>query len=689
MTGVVDSPKSGFRYEIQGLRAVAVLLVVVFHIWPTSLTGGFVGVDVFFVISGYLITGLLVREVDQHGRISLPNFYARRIKRLLPAATLVIVAVAIASYLVMSEIYWQNTAIEIVASAFYFENWWLAYNATDYFEQDVIASPLQHFWTLSVEEQFYIVWPLLIILGAFLHRAWNLRSGVLVCLLLVFGASFLYSVWLTPRFPDFAYFATTARAWELALGGLLALLHRRYRPGAVLSRWLGSIGLVAILLAGLFYSTSTSFPGYAAALPTAGAALVILAGGAEQGRWSAFSFLKWSPMQFIGGISYSLYLWHWPVIVFYQISVGTNAIGVWHGAGLLGLTVILASLSKYLVEDPFHRSPVKQGGLWRPYVLGVACLSLCVAGAVLLLLPRQSGQMPSMGSDVGVIGGEAMLPGYRPAFVPSLADARRDIPDEYRKCHAPMAGTVPQPCIIGPADASFTLALVGDSHAGHWAPALFAAADALGGRVAVYTKSSCPFTEARVLRKSQDRDAYEECSAWNRALVELLESEPPDLVVVSGSNMTPAMRSGEERNVDAIARGYVSYWGRLLGRGVPIVAIRDTPRPGQVGINPPQCLSDSSKRISDCDAPRERALVDEQADAIFIASSALEGVSYLDMTDSICGAVACEAVVGNVLVWRDTNHLTGTYAKSLAPVLARTLRPLLEDGDNLQKTGTN
>lgn len=679
MTASPATPvKADFRFEIQGLRAIAVLLVVVFHLWPQALTGGFVGVDVFFVISGYLITGLLAREADASGRISLSQFYARRIKRLLPAATVVLLAVAAAAYLLMPEIYWHGTAMEILASAFYFENWWLAYNATDYFEQDAIASPLRHFWTLSVEEQFYIIWPLLMIAAFGIAGIRKSRWGLFAVLGLLFIVSLAYSIWITPRYTEFAYFATTARAWEMALGGLLAIAHRHWRPAPQLARWLGLAGLAAIVAAGIGYSTATAFPGYAALLPTSGAALVILAGGAEQGRWSGYGLLRWSPMQFIGGISYSMYLWHWPVIVFYQLQMET-APGIWEGIGLLALSIALATASKYLVEDRFQHAPVRAGVLGRHYVLGAVCLALSAGVALSLLAP--GGAQGSRVVAAETAGGEVMRPGYRTDFVPALADARRDIPEEYRRCHAGFSGSQPKACGVGDEEAAVTIALLGDSHAGHWSPAVFAVAEELGARVLVYTKSSCPFTAAEILRRAKDIEPYTECISWNSKLLKILENEPPDLVVISGSSRTPATTIAGGRSVDAIASGYSPYWQRLQERGIPILAIRDTPRPGILGIDPPRCLADSEKRQNDCDAVREEALLPESADAISIAAGRMPNVHYLDMTDWICGAASCNAVVGGMLVWRDTNHLTATYARSLSPVLRDAIRDAMRDAE--------
>ncbi len=308
---------SGFRPDIEGLRAVSVLLVLVYHAGVARVKGGFVGVDVFFVISGFLITGLLVRELESTGRISLLGFYARRAKRLLPATALVLVATAAATWAFLPLTDRATFATDIFSAAFYVVNWRLADRSVDYLAEDVGPSPVQHFWSLAVEEQFYIVWPLLLALAAWIfgRRGGVGRTRLAFALAFVAVPSFVWSLRLTSRDSATAFFVTTTRLWELAVGAAVAIGERRWsalsRPVAV---GLGWAGLVAIACSAFLFREGARWPGFGALLPTLGAAAVIVAGHVPTTAGAA-RFLSLSPMVWIGGLSYSLYLWHWPLLV--------------------------------------------------------------------------------------------------------------------------------------------------------------------------------------------------------------------------------------------------------------------------------------------------------------------------------------------------------------------------------------
>ena len=306
MSGTLSVTKGArtFRPEIQGVRAIAVIAVLIFHLWPSVLPGGYVGVDVFFVVSGFLITGLLLRQVERTGKIQVLDFYAKRIKRLLPAATLVLVAVGTCVSL-LPILRWADTANEIAASALYFENWWLAAKAVDYLAADAAPSPLQHFWSLSVEEQYYIAWPLIfLLLSPFgLLRRLGPRRAFGFAVIVVGLVSLIYSIYITPKNPGLAYFATTTRAWELALGGLLAVFTGWERIPERIRQVIGVLGLLMIIVAVATFGSETVFPGYAAALPTIGAAFLIVSGESKS-VWSVFSILKSKPFQYVGDLSY-------------------------------------------------------------------------------------------------------------------------------------------------------------------------------------------------------------------------------------------------------------------------------------------------------------------------------------------------------------------------------------------------
>ncbi|WP_449373483.1 acyltransferase family protein [Arthrobacter psychrolactophilus] len=352
-------PATSFRPDIQGLRTIAVMAVVLYHLWPLRLTGGFVGVDVFFVISGYLITGHMSRELTRSQGFSLTMFWARRIRRLLPAAFLVLIASIVAVFFLVPETLWDSSAKQLGASALYLQNWVLASDAVDYSALNEDATVAQHYWSLSIEEQFYVMWPLLMILFLWLATrvfkklsvAPPSRRGTLIVGLTVLGVcSLAYSIVETATNPSAAYFVTGTRIWEFAVGGLVALVfHDRRLMGtwAIVIAWLG---LVAIVLSAVLYSGNTAFPGYTALLPVLGTAAVLACSGNPVFAGPAWCLAR-KPMTFLGDISYALYLWHWPLIVIAPFALQTPLTTPIKLA-ILGSSILLAWLTKILVEDP-------------------------------------------------------------------------------------------------------------------------------------------------------------------------------------------------------------------------------------------------------------------------------------------------------------------------------------------------
>ena len=349
--------RSSVRPEIQALRAVAIGCVLLYHFWPAALPAGFIGVDVFFVVSGFLITGLLLRDADRHDRVRLKDFYVRRIRRILPAAMVVLTSCAVATILFVPRTEWRPFLQQTLSSALYVENWHLARDSQIPALADLESTPVQHFWSLSVEEQFYLVWPLLIILALWIAaRSGRRRTEVLAAVLVVTTvASFVYGSILTLQDHNLAYFSTLARGWEFGVGGLLAMLPRiegdrllRTRAGA---QWLG---LGAIILAGLAFTDEDRFPGTIALLPVLGTVAIIWA-GMPRGAFSLAPIVGWRPVQWFGDISYSLYLWHWPIIMFTPYITGQpSPPGVM--VLLLLLSIGVADASKRWIEDPFRRA---------------------------------------------------------------------------------------------------------------------------------------------------------------------------------------------------------------------------------------------------------------------------------------------------------------------------------------------
>jgi peptidoglycan/LPS O-acetylase OafA/YrhL len=648
-----------WRPEIQDLRAVGVATVVLFHLWPSFVGGGYVGVDVFFVISGFLITQMLLREAEEFGRVSLVNFYFRRIRRLLPAATLVLFVVAVFAPLLPPP-RWHETAVQIAASALYVQNWQLAWLATDYLGSTDLPSPVMHYWSLSIEEQLYLVWPWLIVLCVTtlvstrkLHAPLALVIGVVTLL------SFLISLFLSYTDANYAYFATLARAWEFGLGGLLVLAPQL--KSDQLRRLVGYLGLACILTAAFVFSKKTTFPGIAALLPTLGAAMVIVAGNTRGGVEGWMSF---RPIQYLGDISYSCYLWHWPLIVFF-VTWAERSPALWDGLLIIAVTLALSHVTKVFVEDRFRYG--SQAGAIPIGLLGIGVVSIgaCLIASAAIWLAAGPAFRPAV-AMANTPGARALIdndPVHGDVMVPSLASVKNDRPEIYAAgCHAQRKVDKAIGCEFGSPDGHFRIALVGDSHAGQWFPALNIVARQRGWRLTVYTKSACPFVPIMLREKERP---YEECYRWGQDLLEKLYATRPDLVIVAHSVQKVAYGSSNKADsVRRIALALRELWAVLGKRGIQVVAIRDTPT---MPFNVPECLSKNAK----CTVSRAAALSD--ADPIVVAAREEPSVALLDFTDAICGAENCAPIVGNVLVWRDQEHLTATYAASLDGALGTAL----------------
>jgi len=638
--------------EIQGLRAVAVALVVLFHVWPHVLPGGYVGVDVFFVISGYLITGLLARTALREGRISLVQFYSRRARRLLPAATVVLIVSLAGSLLFLPEARWEETATQIAASALYVQNWALAWLAVDYLGAENAASPVQHYWSLSIEEQFYFVWPLVMLAALAFARRLGFQVGRVftIALAAIFAASFAASIIITADEPARAYFVTHTRIWELALGGILALTIHRLSIGAAVRPLLAVAGFAAIVWSAFAYSPQTAFPGWAALAPTLGTVLVILAGDVRLGWWRWFE-AKW--LLYLGDRSYSIYLWHWPLITFY--SVGSESIGPLDGIALIALTLILSHLSYQHIEQRYRhaRAPIE----WRPLGYGLASIAACVVASstVQMFVAMQADAKVNL--DDPRYPGPAALMSAVPSpdgveFIPPLAQLKRDLPVVYRqKCHQDQESAEPISCTLGDPNGSKTMVITGDSHAAQWVPALERIAAAQGWKLVTLTKSACAFSRVDVIKSGKP---YPSCSEWRENAIRKIKEMGTDIVFTSQS------RYGNiDRNT--MAEGLRSVWRELTEAGVKVIPIHDTP---WMPFEPGDCLAGDQ---DECQAPRAEVVAGDLFD---YAASAVEGVRVVDLTDAICGKETCRAVVGNVIVWRDRHHMTATYAAALAPYLA-------------------
>lgn len=668
------------RLDIQALRAVAVLLVVVFHFFPDWLPGGYVGVDAFFVVSGYLITLHLAKELERTGTILLGEFWARRARRLLPASLLVLCAVVVGVALFVPLSLWRQFTREIGAATFYALNWRLAADSVAYSAAENDASPVQHFWSLSVEEQFYLAWPLLLLGAVKVSRrreaSWRgLTRMLLASLLLV---SLGYSIWMTEYSARLAYFDTFARAWEFGAGAALALAGLA-RPRGLRSTLLAWCGLVLLALTAVFYGPKTPFPGFLAALPVLGT-LLVLAFGATEGRASVARVLGVPPVTWLGDHSYGIYLWHWPLLVIPRLAVG-RSLTVAESLLAIGGTLLLAMLSKRYIEDPVrYARALVQRPAKRTFALvaaGMGAIAAVTYGAWYhydtttrfrspIAERAKREVVPCFGADAEVASpGACERVPFEDEVIPDPAAAKRD---SVKTCMTDNESADLKVCEFGDVDGAFVVGLVGDSHAAHWLPALQLLAIEHEIRILTFLKGSCPLSEAE---RASDSLLRETCEEWKEAVEEELdERKEIDALFVSASSRNGFVTQPGEDPEQVAVRGYVEAWEELPENIEKVVVLRDIPRPrGDVTL----CLErlEDDEQLDDaCALPRDESLLEDPA---AVAATRTPRAVLLDFSDVFCDDENCRPVVGNALVYRDGHHMTATFARTMAPLVEREL----------------
>ncbi|HEX4304545.1 MAG TPA: acyltransferase family protein [Solirubrobacterales bacterium] len=685
-----DQAEAGrrFRPDIEGLRAVAIVAVLLCHAGVGFLAGGYVGVDVFFVISGFLITRLLLGEMDRTGTISLRGFYARRAKRLLPLSAVLLATVGVLSMILLSPLRNTEVAGDIIASALYVANWHFAAQSVDYFAQGLEPSPVLHLWSLAIEEQFYLVWPGLMLIATWFWRRTgrSVRPVLWVVLTLILVGSFVYGIGLTDDKPAFAYFSTFARAWELGLGAALALAGavRLPRLGAFALGWLG---LAAIVYSSFVFTGETAFPGSAALVPTLGAAALILsgtalaetAGGVLGLRAGAGRLLSFAPIRYVGRISYSWYLWHWPFLVFAAAIWGPR-LSVAAGLAAVAASWVPTQLTHMLIEDPVRRAPALRALPNRALALGLACTLVALGVGIGL----RATQPTVRTARIGDVPGAAALPeqptpqetavALRPNPLKARADRGRSY---YEGCMVGIEGTNSNKCLYGNPTGGRTLILFGDSHAMQYFPTVEELAEIHGWRLIVLTKAECPPEEIEVRSMIENRE-YSQCDEWREEAFKRIEEGGGKSVTVVMSGDTeyiPYGPEGEELTGDdaaeAMEAGYEHTLSRIEAAGQHAVVIRDNPTSVE---DVPSCVSEDIQHLGRCAFPRKREW-DREYD-VRAAENSPE-THLVDFIGDICPGEICRAVIGNALTYRDKDHLTATFARTLEPMLESDFR---EDG---------
>lgn len=723
------------RRDIEGLRAIAVVIVIAYHAGIPGWSGGFVGVDVFFVLSGFLITSLLLNEREADGQIALRAFYARRIRRLLPISSVVAVTAAVAALVVLPSTSFAALGTDVAAAAGFFVNLVFAARGTDYLAGDTDPSVLQHYWSLAVEEQFYVVWPGLIALCSI--GAQRVRARIAPVIAVVVASSFAASVALSSTSPTWSYFGLHTRAFELGTGALLAVwwpsIEQLQRPVRIALGWIGLAGIgISVPVAAL----AVNFPGWVAAIPVLSTAAVI-AGGDSTSR-GVQHLLRRQPLQWIGERSYSLYLWHWPALVLFAGALG-RSLRFFETVGSLALTLILAAVGFTYIENPIRRSQRLMSRPAMTYAFGVALIAVTatVGIATSRYQPDTStgviAQAPTLSATTTttsvtsttnprVASNESVIDAVdtnetTTTTLPPLVDNRDAkpldaildaldnavLPDNVRPdiysavndtstlydtdCHQFMTPTLSEGCVFGDLSGEFTIGLIGDSHAAQWFAAVNTMAIENGWRLISHTQGGCPLLDVVTWNRGADA-VFSHCAPWRDAVIENLRREGASIVIMSQHWGLLEASTREAVPASVWDRDLPPFFERLRDAGMEPILMLDSPDPyGAV----PACAVTHKSDLTPCEPGllrnTERAV---RQTALSIADEMSVGV--IDPHVWLCVDVApnddsdttrCPVVVGDILIYRDSHHLSNTFVEWFTPILSAELVDWIRAQSNL------
>ena len=644
----------GYRGDIEGLRAVAILLVIAAHAGVPWLPGGFVGVDVFFVLSGFLITGLLTREVATTGKLGFANFYARRLRRLLPALVTMLVVTCLFAIAILAPGDQGRQATAAATASIWLSNMHFAFAKLDYFSPGAGTNLFLHTWSLGVEEQFYLIWPALVLWTFAAKHGHGTKPDRLKLSMLVVGiASLLTCLMLTRSAPQMAFYLMPLRAWQFAAGALIWLYFggrtgsaTPASTGIIARRWTGWSGLALILLSGVWFDANVAYPGWRALLPTAGAAAILAASGHDL-NGGVSRLLSLRPMQAIGRVSYAWYLWHWPVLLLGAALIAHDT-GLYR-VGLVALSLLLAVLSYAWVE-----SPIRHQSRWvaRPSVTIWSALALMVAANVACISWFNAATAWQNSPD---------QQRYRQAHVDAPVIYSMGCDDWYHSDRVRI-------CAFGAQDARHTAVLMGDSIGAQWFPALAEALNRPGWRLMVLTKSSCPMVDEPYFYARIGRE-YVECTNWRKQALLQIASMKPDIVML-----------GTVQSDDFSQAQWVQGTERVLGALSPasghVYIIRGTPH---LPFDGPDCLAARNwlpwlhAAKGRCEAPASNVHDEDVYRWLQQATVHFGNVTTIDMNPLICPNGECRAERDGKVVFRDSQHLTASFMQALGPALQERL----------------
>ena len=689
-----------YRYDLDGLRGVAIALVAMFHIWFGRVSGG---VDVFLALSGFFFGGKILR-IALNPAVSLSPVaeVIRLVRRLLPALVVVLAGCAVLTILVQPETRWETFADQSLASLGYYQNWELANTASDYLRAGEAVSPLQHIWSMSVQGQFYLGFLLLVVACAYLFRrprSKHLRTMFVVLLSALTVASFVYAIVAHQDNQATAYYDSFARAWELLLGALVGALVGHIRWPMRLRTAAATIALAAVVSCGALIDGVKEFPGPWALVPVGATMLMILAGANVQRHPGDTDrmplpnrLLAARPLVALGAMAYSLYLWHWPLLIFWLSYTGHRRANFFEGTAVLLVSGLLAYLTTRLVEDPLRYPAAADAAsqaavpatpsasVWsslrRPtmalgsmvVLLGVTLTATSFTWRQHVTVLRAAGKELSVLNPQDYPGARALTENVRVPTLPmrpTVLEVKEDLPASTRDgCISDFVNPAVVNCSYGDLAATRTIALAGGSHAEHWLPAL----DLLGQlhhfKVVTYLKMGCPLSTEEVPLIMGNNAPYPQCREWVQRTVNKLIVDRPDYV------FTTTTRPWNIKSGDVMPATYIGIWQTLSENNIAILGMRDTPWLVKNGkpFDPADCLAKGGNAQS-CAVKRSDVLSDHNQTLDFVAQFPL--LKVLDMSNAICRADVCRPVEGNVLIYHGAHHLDPTYVRTMTNELGR------------------
>ncbi|WP_373446114.1 acyltransferase family protein [Salinicoccus bachuensis] len=663
----MDMQRKRFRPEIEGLRIVAALLVAIYHIWMQRVSGG---VDVFFLVSGFLITASLLSKVRKDGTVNFFDFILGLAKRLFPAAFTVLLTVIITSYFILPETQWTQTIKEVFASIFYYENWQLALSNTNYLDQTNEKSPVQHFWAMSIQGQFYVIWFFIIMAALWTSQKLKreIKKTLFVILTLLTVASFGYSIYLTEVNQPWAYFDTRTRVWEFALGGLLFLFITRIKLPALMSGLAGWLGLIALVSCGLLLDVGGRFPGYVALWPVV-AAILVLSAGENPTRFGVEKFLGSRPMRKLGGYSYGLYLWHWPIVAFYYAVMNTKEIPVIHGILIILVSFVLSWIVTNVVEKPIRSIKGKKN--YRPKVaaaLLIMAIPVFIANTVWSSSIKENIAESTMASAQDFPGAMAVendmdiFYDRNTPLLPNPTNLESDVANTYEiGCHHEDGQQDLPVCEYGDLEnPKYEVILVGGSHVVPWLGTLETFAEEENIKIYNITKISCRFNGEGV-----GEEMSPDCRRWNQMAKEKVIELQADLIIVNTDVGTPTVPEVEPERVE--------LYRELETHGIEIFGIRNNPRPlfdmnlcaNPKNIDHEECVISAEEYVPQ---PSKWSKVENKP----------SNVTEYDYSEYFCPDGSCPAIIGKRIVYFDGFHMSNSYAESLGPFVKEDLVEKLE-----------